>query len=116
MAKDYHSLLFSYILGLGDYSYRLLFRKILKHRIQRTHIGNKYIMESLETENFIKEKLKQGQPLMVARLGSAELAAVDKSFRKCLGLTNKISDSTIHNLCNNAGFFPKDEKFVMNFI
>ena len=52
---------------------------------------------------------------MVARYGSVELAIMKWRVAQKLGLKKEIDNANMHNICNNAGFFPKDQKLVSQF-
>ena len=76
---------------------------------------NKRILLGEEGHNRIAELISRNAPLMVARLGSAELACLrnylEMKGRKKRGYSRKISSA----MANNAGFFPVDDASLDTF-
>ena len=53
-------------------------------------------------DELIKKKILSSMPLMICRYGSVEFSAIT-------------TGNNIDSLCNNAGFFPRDEKLLKRF-
>lgn len=84
------------------------------------------------TNAMISDLIKSGEPLMVARYGSTESAAIvnfievhkkqndiTAIFRHLKGDLNifwKKDDKFLHNLCELSGFFPKEENLLKDFV
>ena len=68
-----------------------------------------------ESNDFIFEHLKKDAPFMAARYGSVELSILKWRIAQKLGLKKEIDESNMYNICNNAGFFPKEQKMVSKF-
>lgn len=71
---------------------------------------------SLQMGNdFIFNHLQDDKPFMVARYGSVELSILKWRIAQKLGLKKQIDEGNMNDICNNAGFFPRDQKLVSKF-
>ncbi len=88
------------------------------------------VCKGQEAADLIRERLLNDAPLMVARFGSVELQCflnyhfikMDGSlFSKSISyMKGKIGpfwleEKSLRSMCNNAGFFPEDEKYLEQF-
>lgn len=73
------------------------------------------ILAGQEGNDLCKKMLQTKSPCMLARIGTVEMGIIQASLDKKVGLIKKIGESRINLLCNNAGFFPNDEKSVDRF-
>lgn len=73
--------------------------------------GGRTSLTAAETNKFLAEKIKSGEPFMAGRYGSSELfMTIADDFR----LQNKY-DRYFSILCNNAGFFPQKKELGHEF-
>ncbi len=104
--------IFNVLLKLGIKRKRELIAK--KGTIQKSFYG-KEILAGEDGNNLCKEYLLNDQPCMLARIGTVEMGNIQAYLELRAGLRKKLSRSSVQLLCNNAGFFPVDEKQVCKF-
>lgn len=63
----------------------------------------------------IKRLLTAPEPCMIGRTGCSEILAVNESLAVKLGIKKRISKDIAKLVCNNAGFFPNDDRAIMEF-
>lgn len=86
-------------------------RKLKFLQEDKIHCGNKTLMDQQNGTEFLKARVESGTPFLVGRFGSFECSVVNKYLLK--QIYNKISYSNLLDyMCNNAGFFPRDEKYL----
>ena len=84
----------------------------LEKTIERfNQVGNKKIYSAIDVHKVIFDSICSGKPLMVGRYGSIELLCTAKENLK---ISYK-KESSLQILCNNAGFFPNDKKYLKEF-
>lgn len=109
------------------YEARCKFRQFYFHKIITRHIchrffnfdpvmyyyANQFIMGKKKTNQWISEKIRSGEPFMVARFGNTELSVITSVLkRRLFGNTFEIQerfDKWFYRLVEGAGFFPKEE-------
>lgn len=64
---------------------------------------------------YIREFLESDKPVMIGRIGSVEIQAINAVLNKENGLIRKIPKIYCDTLCNNAGFFPNDINLMNKF-
>lgn len=84
-------------------------------KIDYTFYG-KEILAGQDGNNLCRKILEDESPCMLARIGTVEMGLIQAALDKRVGLIKKIGKSRIELLCNNAGFFPNDEKLIEQFI
>ena len=84
-------------------------------KIDYTFYG-KEILAGQDGNNLCRKILEDESPCMLARIGTVEMGLIQAALDKIVGLIKKIGKSRIELLCNNAGFFPNDEKLIEQFI
>lgn len=96
-----------------------LFKKECFFKYKR--IDGKRIMNQRDTNALIAHKIKEGEPFWVGRYGHTELGYINAVLNK--RYTNLIesgwnwnTDRALAQLCNNAGFFPKDENYGERYV
>ncbi len=95
----------------------------LKHRLKTTNYqtdtpqkyAGKLQLSLQESNDRIASLLKGKEPFMVARYGTNEIAVLRWTIARNLGLLKKYSEGTMNSICNNAGFFPKDQEAVYKY-
>lgn len=115
------------------YEKRSQFREFYFHKAIRRHIFEKWfnkdpyipiyanhiVMGMNATNRDIAEKIRSGEPFMVARFGNTELSVMTSVLkRRLFGNTREISqrfDEWFENLQTLSGFFPDKEELAENF-
>jgi hypothetical protein len=100
-----------------EWMYNLFMRKFVlkKFKLNHTLYGNK-ILEAEEGGKIIKEYLAKEEPCMIGRIGTVEMWAINSAINVEQGLFKTIPAERIQSLYNNAGFFPKEQVAVENFV
>lgn len=75
----------------------------------------KQIMAGQDGNDLCRKIIESGSPCMLARIGTVEMGVIQAALDKREGLIKKIGENRINLLCNNAGFFPNDEKVIDQF-
>lgn len=94
---------------------RKLSHKITKKSTWVNSYGGKGILSLEEGNQYMKELLLKEEPFMVCRFGSSELSATVETISYELGISKEINSSMVDIMCQNAGFFPKDEKLIIQY-
>ncbi len=68
-----------------------------------------------EANDFIYSHLQSDRPFMVGRYGSIELLISYKQIVQNWGYLEEFKDRELQTFCNNAGFFPKNQKLASKF-
>lgn len=68
-----------------------------------------------EANDYIFNLLQDNKPFMVARYGAVETSVLKWRIAQNLGLKKNIDDANMFSICNNAGFFPKEQNLVTKF-
>lgn len=90
------------------------YKKFTSENFSIKYAGKKQI--SLQDgNNFIYKLLQTEKPFMVARYGAVELSILKWRIALKLRLKKEFDIAIMHAICNNAGFFPKDQKLVSQF-
>lgn len=115
------------------YEKRSRFRNFYFHKAIRTHIFEKYlnkdpyipfyanqwVMGMKKTNRWIAEKIKTGEPFMVARFGNTELTVMTSVLkRRLFGSTPEIEarfHEWFHRMQEGAGFFPEETGMAEKF-
>ena len=115
------------------YEKRCAFREFYFHKVIRRHIcekyfnfdpvmhfyANQFIMGKRKTNRWIAQKLRSGEPFMVARFGNTELSVMTSVLkRRLFGETEEIRDrfnKWFQRLMNWSGFFPNDPSLAESF-
>lgn len=115
------------------YEKRADFRDFYFHKIIRRHIcekylnfdpvmpfyANRFIMGKRNTNRWIADRIKSGEPFMVARFGNTELSVMTSVLkRRLFGDSPKTSarfNKWFRRLVEGAGFFPDDFMLAENF-
>ena len=79
--------------------------------MSRSHYGKNAILSVEEGRMRLINAINEGKPFMAARFGTTEGATLYRYHRMNL-LGGKIGEANINRMCNNAGFFPKDEDLI----
>ena len=98
----------------------LVSRKVLKKlklykKKQQTRRYGRSLLSLDNIQECIIQKIMSGQPFMAARIGGVEGKACLADIGVKLKMKKKIPTKSIEKLCLNAGFFPAEEKAVMEF-
>lgn len=72
-------------------------------------------LELQEGNHYIYNLLQSDSPFMAARYGAVETSIVEWRLAQKLNLKKEFSESRMHAITNNAGFFPKDQELVAKF-
>ncbi len=78
---------------------------------------DKKILNALDINNFIKNKIEERTPFFVSRLGTSELNCL-KYYNLVVkkgGPNYNFSSGVFDAMCNNAGFFPRKDKLLKKF-
>lgn len=94
---------------------RKLYFKITKKSNPFKTYGGKRILTLEEGNQYIKDLLIKEEPFMVCRFGSSELSATVETLSYQLGISKRLNPSMVDIMCQNAGFFPKDEKLIIKY-
>ncbi len=82
-------------------------------------IGKRYagkkLLKSIESNKLIADSIISGKPFMASRFGSTELANVCCGYEVDLGISEKMSELRMKELCTLSGFFPKEETKIKKF-
>lgn len=115
------------------YEKRNEFRNFYFHKIIRRHIFEKYlkvdpfipfyanqrVMGKKETNHFIADKIEEGKPFMVARMGNTELAVMISVLKRRIFGNTPENDMRFkewfHNLGELSGFFPDEPELAEDF-
>lgn len=68
-----------------------------------------------EANDRIATLLNNGAPFMVGRYGTSEIGILQWTIARNFGLAKEFSESHMNTICNNAGFFPKDQDLVYKY-
>ncbi len=80
----------------------------------RTIFGNR--INSIEKGgDIIRKYIDSEYPVMIARIGTVEMQAINAVINMQNGLIPTVSDAHRFTLCNNAGFFPNDIDAIIKF-
>lgn len=79
-------------------------------KYKRTKYGAKKILTIEDGRKQLIEAVNNGKPYMAARFGTSECGALVRYWEKEFGFCKKYRKLDHTFLCNNAGFFPDDEK------
>lgn len=108
---------------MQEYTYRLMKKVGLKKdrpfldsgdSVEKTFYGTP-VVSGLRGNSIILEYLMKDKPCMVARIGTIEMGTLQAYIDKKVGVIPEIGARRIGLLCNNAGFFPAEEKAVEQF-
>lgn len=88
-----------------------IYTRRVRHRIPENYAGRKMI-DAQTANDCIAQQVIKGEPFMAGRFGSIELGAI---LRREAHKNHRLYKNTDYNLCNNAGFFPQDEKLIDKF-
>lgn len=99
-------------LGLvSNDAYHIFNRQGLESRLSFT--GNRRFYDIEEGSKYLISLIKGDQPFCAGRYGSVECQATYKYLHKKYGIPS--GSPIMPVLCNNAGFFPQDEKLLAKF-
>lgn len=93
--------------------FRKVKRKLTGQKITLKKYGRNAIIDTQEANRLIKEKIESGEPFMAARFGSVELNTIVRNEHKIL--IDPKSQEAFEMLVSNAGFFPKDGRFLPEY-
>lgn len=94
---------------------KVLYRKIYKRKLKFKGLQDRKYYSAEEGNKMIADVIREGKPCMICRYGSVELKGMTDTIAVQLAIRNKVRETTMIPLCNNAGFFPKDEKLIEKF-
>ncbi len=77
--------------------------------------AGKICLSLQDGNDYIYNHIRDGKPFMAARYGANELSIVKWTVAQKLGITKNFSEQLMHLICNNAGFFPKEQEMVFKF-
>lgn len=89
-------------------------REYIDSVISKTFYGTPVVGSTIGND-LCRTFLESDQPCMLARIGTIEMGAVMAYMDKKEGLLKQIGEQRIYKLCNNAGFFPKQESAAEKF-
>ena len=98
----------------GAYFFAEGVRHVLKKKKKIIYDNERYL-DDLHANRQIAERILSGNPFMACRFGSGEMRAFRRTLEVRWGLRKKIPEETLDSLCINAGFFPREEKKVLEF-
>jgi len=90
-------------------------RKIYTPDTRPIRYAGKDKLNLQEGNDFIFNLLQSDAPFMVARYGSVECSIIKWRLAQKLNLKKEFSEGQMHDVTNNAGFFPKDQEMVARF-
>ncbi len=94
--------------------YRKVFRQNYNPRYKR--FMGKHVMDVYEANEEIIRRINNGEAFWVARYGHTEMGFVFASMRNTQKSTKADYYSALHDLCNNAGFFPEKEEYGEKYV
>ena len=99
-----------------SFLYFQILRKVLKKRsINNTVYGNKiYSIE--DGERLIHDIVQLGKPCMIGRIGSTEMQTINAVTSVECGLRKELDSIYVDTVYNNAGFFPKSNDAISDFV
>ncbi len=77
--------------------------------------AGKYKLNIQEANDFIYNHLQTDSPFMVARYGAVETSIIEWRLAQKLNLLKDFSEGRMYSITNNAGFFPKEQDYVVRF-
>ena len=98
----------------GAYFFAEGVRHVLKKK-KKIQYDNQRYLDDLHANRLIAKAIRSGKPFLACRFGSGEMRAFRRTLEVRWGLRKRIPEETMDSLCINAGFFPRDEKKVMEF-
>ena len=83
------------------------------------YYANRLIMGKKKTNYWISQKIRSGEPFMVARFGNTELSVMTSILKRRLlgnspGVQERL-DKWFHRLVEGAGFFPEEQILAEKF-
>jgi len=108
---------FAYRIGKLNSLYRRIFYYLFKKNAPYYKVnGQKVIKDYKEANAYISRRIAEGEPFMVGRFGSVELSAITEFYKNAVTGGRNYLPIVRHNMCNNAGFFPKDDEMLDAFV
>lgn len=105
-----------FIKSLSKSIYIYLSCKFLKKSVPQSKVvAGKTVLNSKDTNDFIYKKISSGLPFMAGRYGGCENDIL-ASFYINKNTRMPISELKFNYLCNNAGFFPNEMKFLEHYV
>ena len=93
-----------------------LIRKLVGYqRFHRKKYNGKPIIKCQQANYLIKRMIEAGKPFLIARFGDGELRTSVHFLEKKERIRAKYPKYIKLAICNNAGFFPNDEKMIDRF-
>lgn len=89
-----------------------LLRNMFSVKMNGSIYGGREFLEGVEANEYISEKIKSGLPFMTCRIGANE----SFSMRTFYFSHNKNMQKAIDQLCDCAGFFPKEINYGFPFV
>lgn len=93
---------------------RHIIAPILKTEFKWKQYYGRKILESKEGNEYLIQLIKSNKPFMAGRFGTSECRAFVRKLEIDMGFKNKFDDR-LDVMCNNAGFFPHDEKLLNRY-
>lgn len=88
--------------------------KDLQGSLGKTFFGSP-VIDAYTGNKRIYELLNGDKPCMIARIGTVEMGVMMAYMDKKVGLIKGITGERTRLLCNNAGFFPDEERYTERF-
>ena len=89
-------------------------KHVLKIR-PRVHYNNQRYLDFDHANACISEALKNAEPFLACRFGSGEMRTFLRAQEIKMGIRRRMPETNMDSMCINAGFFPRDEKLVLQF-
>lgn len=98
-----------------SYAKTTISRKFYRNKKRPVRYAGKNMIPLQEGNNLIYDLLASENPCMIARYGTVELGILKWRIAQKLHLKKTFDDANMYSICNNAGFFPKQQDKVMQF-
>lgn len=98
-----------------DYLKAMINRKLLRGRKRPTKYAGKKMLSLQDGNDLIYSLLSSEEPCMIARYGTVELGIMKWRVAQKLNLKHNFDEGNMYVICNNAGFFPKEQEKVKQF-